>query len=176
MSLHRLSRPLALGAALACLLASGTAGAIVVAGRPAASAARASPAPAAASHPAFGTRDQLRDCLDGEDAIHERLRRFEEARKAHEQAVDDLAAENTKIAEVQAQLDTQSQTAVTAYNLLITQHNVRTDEINREAREMTAQSQAFNADSVALGKRCSAMAYRLEDMDAVTKERKAAGK
>jgi len=41
---------------------------------------------------------------------------------------------------------------------------------------MSAKSEAFNVDSLALNKRCSTLAYRLEDMDAVMKERKAAAK
>ena len=94
----------------------------------------------------------------------------------HERAISDAQAENDKIVEIQAQLDHDSQTAVNAYNLLVTQHNVRTDELNKEAREMTVQGQAFNADSLALNKRCAALAFRVDDLDAVMRERKAAGK
>jgi hypothetical protein len=176
-------QPLAFGVALACLLASGAAGAIAVSGKAAASSPAARPASAPASAVAaklaprtFATRDQLRDCMNSEDELHERLRKLDAAHDAHERAIGEVQAENDKIVEIQAQLDHDSQTAVNAYNLLVTQHNVRTDELNKEAREMTVQGQAFNADSLALNKRCAALAFRVDDMDAVMKERKAAGK
>jgi len=177
----RPARSFAASAALACLLAAGPAGAIGVGGKPAASGAAAKPAavPAAAASraaPTVATRDQLRACMNDEDAMRERQHRLEDAHAEHERAIAGLQAESAKIVEVQGQLDRESQTAVTAFNLLVTQHNVRASEATREAGEMSAQSQAFNVESLALNKRCSALAYRLEDMDAVMKERKAAGK
>jgi hypothetical protein len=179
---RRPDSPFALVAALAGLLACMPAGATVAAGRTAASAPAAKAASAAvpaasrAAPRTFATREQLRGCLNDEDAMRDRLHKLDAAHVAHEHAIADLQAENAKIVEIQGQLDHESQTAVTAFNLLVSQHNVRTDELNKEASTMSAESQAFNAESLALSKRCSALAYRLEDMDAVMKERKAAGK
>jgi hypothetical protein len=175
-------RLLAIGSAFACLVAAGQADAIAIATKPAASGAAArsasSPGPTA-SRPvprAFATRDQLRTCMSDEDTMRERHRKLDAAHVRHQRAIADLQEENAKIVEVQGQLDAESQTAVGAFNLLVAQHNVRTDELNKEAGEMSAQSQAFNADSLALSQRCSGLAYRLEDMDAVMKERKAGSK
>jgi hypothetical protein len=153
------------------------AGAKAAASSPASRAA--SGAAPAASRPvarAYATRAELRACMNDEDTLRDRSRKLEEAHAAHEKAISELEAENTKIVEVQGQLDHESQTAVTAFNLLVGQHNARANELNREATEMSAQSEAFNADSLALNKRCASLVYRIDDMDAVMKERKAAAK
>jgi hypothetical protein len=128
----------------------------------------------AASQPAsrqWATRDQLRECLDLEAGLKLRLRDIEAASAAHEAFFDRVEAENTKLLEVQAQLDHDSQTAVHAFNLLVTEHNVHVKQLNQEASDSQAVSSAYNADMLAVNRKCSSLAYRVDDMQAVVKER-----
>lgn len=131
----------------------------------------------AASQPAprqWATRDQLRECLDLEAALKRRMSDIEAANAAHEAFFNRVEAENAKLLEVQGQLDHDSDTAIHAFNLLVTDHNVHVKQLNQEAQDSRAVSDAYNTDMVAVNRKCSSLAYRIDDMDAVLKERKKA--
>jgi len=131
----------------------------------------------AASQPAtrqWATRDQLRDCMNLEDALKARLHDIETTQAAHEASFSRVEAENVKLLEVQGQLDHDSETAVHAFNLLVSDHNVHVKQLNQDASESQAVSDAYNTDMLAVNRQCSTLAYRVDDMDAVLKERKKA--
>jgi hypothetical protein len=131
----------------------------------------------AASQPAarpWATRDQLRECLAQEDALKGRLRDIDAAHAAHDALFDRVEAENARLLEVQGQLDHDSTTAVHAFNLLVSDHNLHVKQMNQEAGDLQAVSGAYNDDMLAVNRKCSPLAYRVEDMDAVLKERKKA--
>lgn len=154
---------------LTLALAAGAAAATTVAvtSKPAAS----QPAP----HP-YATRDQLRDCMDAEDALKAKRRALDATQATHEAHVNAFEAENAKIVEVQGQLDHDSPTAITAFNRLVSEHNVHVKDLNQEGADQQAAADSYNADALALNRQCAALVYRVEDMDAVMKERRKAGK
>lgn len=124
----------------------------------------------------YATRDQLRDCMDLEDALKARRKTLDAVSDAHEAQLTAIQAEDAKIVDVQGRLDHESETAITAFNLLVADHNAHVKEFNKEADDMRASSDAYNADALALNRKCSKMAYSVDDMNAVMKERRAAGK
>ena len=152
--------------ALAAMLAVGAADATTVkTGKP------------AASQPpvrAWATRDLLRECLDTEDGLKERFRAIDAASTAHEKMFDQVAAEGTRIEELHAQLDHDSETSVKAFNVLVTDHNLHVKQLNQDAADSKPAADAYNADMVAFHHRCEGQLYRIEDMEAVTRERKKA--
>ena len=151
---------------LVSLAAGATAGATTVkTGKPAASQ------PAAR---AWATRDQLRDCLDTEAALKERFKGVEAAADAHEQLFSQVEAENTKLTELQGQLDHDSDIAVRAFNALVKEHNLHVKQLNQDAADARPAADAYNADMSAYNHRCASLVYRVEDMDAVMRERKKA--
>jgi len=133
----------------------------------------------AASQPVgrlYATRAQLRECLDLEDALKARRKSLDAGIEAHETQLAAISADDQKLVEVQAHLDRESETAVNAFNLLVTDHNVRAKELRNEAETLRAATEAYNDESLAVNRKCSALTYSLDDMNAVMKERRAAGK
>jgi hypothetical protein len=151
---------------LATLLIPGLAGATTVkTGKPAASQP--------AAH-VFATRDQLRECLDIEAGLKARFGAIEASNNAHEQMFNQVEAENAKLLELQAQLDHDSDTAVNAFNAVVKDHNLHVKQLNQDAAESQPVSNAYNADMLAYNRKCSPLVYRVDDLDAVLKERKKA--
>ena len=124
----------------------------------------------------YATRDQLRDCMDLEDALKARRKTLDAASDAHEAQLTAIQAEDAKIVDVQGRLDHESETAITAFNLLVADHNAHVKEYNQESEGMRAASDAFNDEVATVNRKCSKMAYDVDDMNAVMKERRAAGK
>ncbi len=152
--------------ALAVTLATGAADATTVkAGKPAASQPPAR---------AWATRDELRECLDAEDALKERFVAIDAASTAHEKMFDQVEAEGTRIEELHAQLDHDSQTSVKAFNVLVSDHNLHVKQLNQDAVDSRPAADAYNADMLAFHHRCEGRVYHVEDMEAVTRERKKA--
>jgi len=132
----------------------------------------------AASQPAaraWATRDQLRGCLDTEDALKARFKGVEAASDAHEKLFEQVEAESAKLETLQADLDHDSETAVRAFNALVQDHNLHVKQLNQDAADSRPVNQAYNADMAEYNHRCAALVYRLEDMDAVMRERKKSG-
>jgi hypothetical protein len=61
-----------------------------------------------------------------------------------------------------------------AFNLLVSDHNVHVKQMNQEAGELQTVGSAYNDDMLAVNRKCSPLAYRVEDMGGVLKERKKA--
>jgi hypothetical protein len=161
--------PRRLTLALILALAAGTAAATTV-------AVTAKPAASQSAPHAYATRDQLRDCMDTEDALKAKRRALEATQATHEAHVTAFEAENAKIVEVQGQLDHDSPTAISAFNLLVSEHNVHVKALNQEGADDQAAADSYNADALALNRKCASLVYRVEDMDAVMKERRKADK
>ena len=152
--------------ALAATLAVGSADATTVkTGKPAASQPPAR---------AWATRDQLRECLDTEATLKERFVAIDAASTAHEKMFDQVEAESTRIEELHAQLDHDSETSVKAFNALVTDHNLHVKQLNQDAADSKPAADAYDADLVTFHHRCEGQLYRIEDMEAVTRERKKA--
>ena len=132
--------------------------------------------PAASQPPAraWATREQLRECLDIEAGLKERFRVIDAATTAHEKVFDEIEAENTRIETLQAQVDHESDTSIKAINVLVKDHNLRVKQMNQDAANLRPVSDAYNADMVTFNHRCEGLVYRIDDMEAVTRERKKA--
>lgn len=150
----------------ASLLIAASAGATTVkTGKPAASQAPAR---------AWATRDQLRECLDIEAGLQARFKAIEASNAAHEKMFDQVEAENTRLRESQSQLDHDSDTSVGAFNALVKDHNQHVKALNQDAADSRPVNDAYNDDMAAFNHKCSKLVYRVDDMEAVTKERKKA--
>ena len=166
MTLHRASL-FALAAALAMAHADAT---TVKTGKPAASQPAASQ-PAAGS---WATRDQLRECLATEADLKERSRAIEATNAAHEKLFDQIEAENDRLGQLQSQLDHDSETSVKAFNALVKEHNLHVKQLNQDAADSRPATDAYNADMSGFNHKCGRLRYRIEDMEAVTRERQKA--
>jgi hypothetical protein len=150
---------------------------VLLAGCAAAGATTVKTGQPAASQPAaraWATREQLRDCLDTEAALKERFKAVEAAGDAHEKLFNQVEAEGAKLTELQGQLDHDSEVAVHAFNLLVAEHNVHVKQLNQDAADSRPLTEAYNTDMSAYNHRCARLVYRVEDMDAVMRERKKA--
>jgi hypothetical protein len=163
-----LARPLVLALAAAALAPA----ALAAAARPASAAVAARAASAAP--PAFASREQLRQCLADEDRLQARFAAIQARHAEHARRVAALEAENDRIVQAQAQLDTASEVAVNAFNLLVSEHNVHIKELNEDASAGHAEADAYNAAIQEHNRGCVHLVYRVDDLDAVTKERRAA--
>ena len=151
---------------LASLLVVGPAGATTVkTGKPAASQPPAR---------AWATRDQLRECMNIEDGLKTRFKAIEVTNAAHEKMFDQVEAENTKLRDLQAQLDHDSDVSVGAFNALVKEHNQHVKALNQDAADSRPVNDAYNDDMMAFNHKCSSLVYRVDDMEAVIKERKKA--
>jgi hypothetical protein len=160
--LSRAPRALALVATLALASAGAT---TVKTGKPAASQAPAR---------AWATRDQLRECLDIEAGLKTRFKAIEVSNAAHEKMFDQVEGENTKLRELQSQLDRDSDMSISAFNALVKDHNLHVKALNQDAADSRPVNDAYNDDMVAFNHKCSQLVYRVDDMEAVMKERKKA--
>ena len=161
MNLPRAALP-----ALVALLVVAPVGATTIAtGKPAASQ------PATAG---WSTRDQLRECLATEAALKERGRVLDVAIQAHVKMSDDIEAENERLEQLKSQLDDSSEKSVKAFNVLVKEHNLHVKALNKDAADSQPATDAYNADLIAFNHRCSGARYRIEDMEAVTRERQKA--
>ena len=160
--MSRAPRALALVATLALASAGAT---TVKTGKPAASQPPAQ---------AWATRDQLRECMDAEAALKERFRAIDASNAAHEKMFDQVEAERVRLQALQEQLDRDSDTSLGAFNALVKEHNQHVKALNQDAADSRPASDAYNADMVAFNHRCSGLRYRVDDMEAVVKERKKA--
>jgi len=132
--------------------------------------------PAASQPPAraYATREQLRDCMDTEEALKTRFKAIEASNGVHEQLFNQVEAENDKLTALQAQLDHDSETSIRAFNAAIKEHNLHVKQLNQEAADSQPANTAYNDDMVAFNHKCAKLVYRVDDMEAVMKERKKA--
>jgi hypothetical protein len=131
----------------------------------------------AASQPTartYATREQLRECMDAEDGLKARFKGIEAANNMHEQLFNQVQAESDKLTELQAQLDHDSDISVRAFNALIKEHNLHVKQLNQDATDSQPAGAAYNDDMVAFNHKCSKLVYRIDDMEAVMKDRKKA--
>jgi len=132
------------------------------------------PADPSASATGLATRDQLRDCMMTEASLKQRFQALEVSTAAHEKMVKHVDAEGDRIAELHANLDHDSPTAVKAYNGLVEEHNRHVGELNKHAHDSLPASHAYNDDMAAFNHRCSSLHYSVDDMEAVMAERQKA--
>jgi hypothetical protein len=122
----------------------------------------------------FGSRDQLRECLDLDDGMKLRRRAVEAATAEHNRRFDANEAEDAQLAEAKARLDRNDKNAIQAFNKAVQDHQQHTREINEQADAAEALNKSYEADKQAMDDKCGNLTYRPADIDAVNKERKKA--
>jgi hypothetical protein len=120
----------------------------------------------------FGSRDQLRECLDLDDAMKQRRHAVEVATAEHDRRFDANEAEDAQLAQAKASLDRSDKSAIQAFNKAVQDHQQRTLEINEQADAADAMNKSYEADKQAMDDKCGHLTYRPADIDAVNKERK----
>jgi hypothetical protein len=120
---------------------------------------------------AFGTREQLRECLDLDDAMKTRRRTLETSAAEHNRKFDANDAEDARLVELKAKLDRSNKDAILAFNRAATEHALHTHDLNQEADEQEAGMKALQADKAAMDDKCGNLTYKPADIDAVNKER-----
>jgi hypothetical protein len=131
-------------------------------------------APAAPPAKSFGTREQLRACLDRDDALKARWRAIEAATAEHDRKFDANDAEDIQLAEMKAKLDRNDKNAISAFNKAVQEHAQHVRLVNQEADDAEATNKAYAADRAAADGQCAGLTYRPADIDAVGKERRKA--
>ena len=137
----------------------------------AAAAATVKPPPRPA---VFGTREQLRQCLDLGDAMNARRKTIETAAAEHNKKFDANDVEDAKLVEMKAKLDRNDKDAILAFNKAVTEHTQHTHDLNAEADQQDASMKAFQNDKADMDDKCGNLTYKPADIDAVNKERKKA--
>ncbi len=134
-----------------------------------ADAARAAP-PAKA----FGSRDQLRECLDLDDTLKARWQAVQAATTENNRKFAENDAEEAKLVEMKAKLDRSDKNAILAFNKAVAEHGQHIQQANQDGDATDAANKAYLADRAAADGKCSELTYRPADIDAVGKERKKA--
>jgi len=120
----------------------------------------------------YGTRDQLRACLDLDDALDARWQAIESAAAEHDRKFDANEAEDAQLVKMKASLDRNDKTAISAFNQAVADHNLHIQQSNQEAAAAEATSRAYAADRAVADGQCGNLTYRPSDIDAENKERR----
>jgi hypothetical protein len=143
-------------------------GSLLCAGAVAATAKASKPATAGT----FGTRDQLRECLDLDDAIKVRAQALAAAATATNARIAVNEDEGLKLADMRKTLDRSDKAAIATFNQLATAHNQHSQQVEDDAAKAEADNSALSADKAAMDEKCGPLTYRPADMDAVNRERR----
>ena len=122
----------------------------------------------------FGSREQLRQCLDLDDALKLRWQAIESATADHNRKFDANEAEDVQLQEMKAKLDRNDKNAISAFNKAVQAHGQHIQQVNQEAEDAEVTTKAYAADRAAADDKCAGLTYRPADIDAVSKERKRA--
>ena len=122
----------------------------------------------------FGTREQLRQCLDQGDALKARWSAIEAATVDNNKVFDVNDAEDAKLVQAKAALDRSDKNAILAFNKSVQEHALHVQQANQASAGIDERTKAWNADKTAVDGQCSKLTYRPADIDAVNKERKKA--
>lgn len=124
----------------------------------------------------YGTREQLNACLDSDDRI-----------KAHSKLIADYIAENNAtmiqiqieaamLVDLQAATATNNKAQVESFNRRIEEHNRLVKSADEHAHKTKIELELYNKELAEHNKRCAALVFKMEDREAVKKDRQAAGK
>ena len=126
-----------------------------------------------------GTRDELRACLNTETELQTRRDALAEGLKKVDAAGKQVSVEGDEVKSDQERLD--SDPSITGprrdrIERKIRQHNARVAEYKQLEAKFEADKSAFDKDHAAWRDKCTTVQFLQDDMDAVKKEREAAGK
>ena len=122
----------------------------------------------------FGSREQLRECLDLGDSMSTRRKTLEAAAADHNKKFDANDAEDARLVDMKAKLDRSDKDAIAAFNKAVNEHAQHTHDLNAEADQQDASMKTFQNDKADMDDKCGNLTYKPADIDAVNKERKKA--
>jgi hypothetical protein len=131
----------------------------------------------AATKPAaevFGTRAQLRECLDIDDGLRQRSDAAEASTAALNGRITANAEESARLADMKKTLARDDKAAVASFNQLAVAHNQHVQQVDDEIAAAQATSDRLAADKADREKKCGGLTYRPADLAAVDKERRKA--
>ena len=123
---------------------------------------------------AFGTREQMRECLDLDDAFKARAQALDAATVANNGRISAGDAEVARLADMKKALDRNDKAGIAAYNEKVQAHNAHMDEADAEVAKAEALGGQLSADKAAAGQKCGALTWRPADVEAVNSERRKA--
>lgn len=112
-------------------------------------------------------REELRDCMDRDASLRDRLETLDEERAANDREGELIARVGNRLADELRSLDSSNPSAVAAYNARSSAHNRRVDAHNRRVAEANMQASMHNGDAYNLTQRCATRTYTIRDRDAV---------
>lgn len=122
----------------------------------------------------FGTRMQLRECLDLDDALRARTAVLQASVAASNKRIEDNAAEDARLVEMKKALDRSDKAAILKFNEVVLAHKQHMEQSDHEAEEIEKSTRDYNADKAEADQKCGALTYRPADVEAVNRERKKA--
>lgn len=122
----------------------------------------------------FGTRAQLRECLDLDDALKARGQALEASTAAINGKIAANEAEAARLADAKKTLDRSDKAAIASFNQLAVAHNQHVQQVDDEVSAAQATQAGIAADKAGMDQKCGALTYRPADVDAVDKERRKA--
>lgn len=126
----------------------------------------------AASAATFGTRDQLRECMNLDDALKERAQALEAGAVAINKQVADNEAEAGRLIDMKKTLDRSDKAAIQKFNDAALAHNQHVQQVDEAGNAAEAAAKAYSDDKTDKEQQCGSLTYRPADVDAVAKERK----
>jgi biotin-(acetyl-CoA carboxylase) ligase len=113
------------------------------------------------------SREELRDCMDRDANLRDRLEWLDQERIANDHEAELIARVGNRLADELRTLDASNAAAVAAYNARSSAHNRRVDAHNRRVAEANGRASMHNGDAANLTARCASRVYTLRDRDAV---------
>jgi hypothetical protein len=115
------------------------------------------------------SREELRDCMDRDANLRERLDALDQERSANDRETAAIARAGAALAAELRTLDTTDTAAVAAYNARSSAHNRHVQAHNRRVADMNARASMHNGDAANVTARCASRTYTLRDLDAVSR-------
>ena len=119
------------------------------------------------------TRDELRTCMDRQDANDRRSAAYERAIKSVNQNGEAVSQEGNELAAAQSKVDTKSAAAVNAFKQRIAAYEGRAAAYEARVKELQHESNELQALAKAHKAQCTNRPYLSFDYDAVMAERAA---
>lgn len=123
------------------------------------------------------TRDELRACMDSEDSLKSRGAALKERNAKQNAEVEAYRSEDEQLKAEQKRVEESSLPGTRdRFDRKVRQHNARGKAAEESGKALTADADTFSKDLEAHNARCSGVAVKREDREALQKEREAAGK
>ena len=116
------------------------------------------------------TRGELRDCMERDLYMRDRLSILEQEKRDNDREADAIAREGSRLERERARLDNTNVSAVADYNDRSEAHNRRVAEHNRRVGDMNARAAAHNREAGEVSSLCSTRTYYFRDLDAVRRD------